>query len=114
MCFATAGSQADCYEVVAYYLDGTESAPSDAFCVSSADGIDGFIADGVSVKYAPGDSRIAITGRYDNAQLTAMSGIVVARAAGGSVPLGGVRSGVYLLQVEVGGRVAVQKVAIME
>lgn len=108
------GSQADCYEVVAYYLDGTESAPSDAFCVSSADGIDGFIADGVSVKYAPGDSRIAITGRYDSAQLTAMSGIVVARAAGGSVPLGGVRPGVYLLQVEVGGRVAVQKVAIME
>ena len=43
-----------------------------------------------------------------------MSGIVVARAAGGSVPLGGVRPGVYLLQVEVGGRVAVQKVAIME
>lgn len=106
------GQAGDRYEVVAYYLDGTSSEPSEAFIASLPSGIDNTTADGIRAEYIPGNGYIGITGEYDSAELISISGVTVAHAQGGVMNIGNITPGVYLLKIEAAGKVTVKKLYI--
>lgn len=100
-----------CYKVEAHYIDGAISDFSEEICISKI-GVEEEIADGISIRYTPGESYITIENSFDNAMLINLNGTVVSRSQGNIIPLAGVANGIYLLRVEAGGEVFVRKMIV--
>ena len=101
-----------CYQVVAYFYDGTKSEASEQFCLDDVTGIEHNIADNVTITRNEGDNCLTINGKFDNAVLVDISGVCVSRAEGNRLSLNGVKTGIYIISINVGGRVYTQKMIV--
>ena len=101
-----------CYQVVAYFYDGTKSEASEQFCLDDVTGIERNIADNVTITRNEGDNCLTINGKFDNATLVDISGVCVSRSEGNRLSLNGVKAGIYIISINVDGRVYTQKMIV--
>lgn len=101
-----------CYQVVGFFYDGTKSEASEQFCLDDVTGIEHNIADNVTITRNEGDNCLTINGKFDNATLVDISGVCVSRSEGNRLSLNGVKAGIYIISINVDGRVYTQKMIV--
>lgn len=101
-----------CYQVVSYNFDGTSSEASEQFCLDDATGIEHNITDNVTITRNEGDNCLTINGKFDNAVLVDISGVCISRSEGNRLSLNGVKAGIYIISINVDGRVYTQKMIV--
>lgn len=101
-----------CYQVVGFFYDGTKSEASEQFCLDDVTGIEHNIADNVTITRNEGDNCLTINGKFDNATLVDISGVCVSRSEGNRLSLNGVKASIYIISINVDGRVYTQKMIV--
>lgn len=101
-----------CYEVVAYYLDGTKSDASEEFCLGYLDGISSAVLGDVTIRYDLGQGIVSIDGRFDRVVLYNINGQPVATTRGNVLSVNSLPAGVYVINVESGDSVRTQKIVV--
>ena len=101
-----------CYEVVAYYFDGSMSESSAQYCVERADIEVASSGGDLSVYPNPATDRIHIDGTFDEAILLDINGRAVVETQGRAIMVDTLPSGVYLLKIRSGERMEIRKIMI--
>ena len=96
------------YYVVAYYADGSESAPSNVYSISLTSGIGSIAAQGALAQITGSNVTLKNGGRLT---LYTVGG-EKARMGNGSMSLAGLHPGVYVLTIEQNGQRYTQKIMI--
>lgn len=97
------------YSVRTFYKDCTVSDLSLPVSVSTSS-IDG-IGKGIAYKVSAADGQLSISGDYDNATVYDASGAVVGSASS-DITLSHLPQGIYMLRINSGGKVMVEKIVI--
>lgn len=101
-----------CYEVVAYYFDGSMSGNSVQYCIDRA-GIENTPAgEKLTVYPNPATDQLNIAGQFDKATLLNVNGQPVIESSQNVLSVSSLASGIYFLRIEKGDSVETRKVMI--
>lgn len=100
------------YTVMAYYADGKRSAESKSLSVDDVTSVRTVTTDGMDFTTDYVNGQIRINSQYDSASLIGVSGMTVATAVNGSLPISGLSDGVYILKVNNGKNVSTKKIML--
>lgn len=101
-----------CYEVVAYYFDGSMSESSAQYCIEKTAIENASSEEDLLVYPNPASDRIHIAGAFDKATLLNVNGQPVVETTQNTLTVSQLLSGVYFLRIQSGEQVTTRKIMI--
>lgn len=101
----------DSFHVVAYYIDGTVSTPSDVF-IYDTNGVEQNITDNSEVYFNHETNEIIVNGKFDYMDIINLNGTRILRTTEHYTSLPNIQSGIYILRIQKDNNVIVKKILV--